>query len=538
MRHNFVYPTVTEALPSLLTRIEDEAPVVESRAGLTKELTHIGISLMEPLDREILCDFRKPNLAAQIAETMWVLAGRDDIGWLENYLPRVRDFSDDGLTWRAGYGARLRRWEDHAHARKVDQWRWLVAELRKDPETRRAVMSIWDPTIDTDPGKDIPCNDWLSFLARNGTLDLHVGIRSNDVIWGWSGINQFEWSALLEVTAGMTGLRPGALHFSTTSFHLYERHFAKAEKIRTQRLYDVSYLQPSPRFDATVVNRNFDSLENLFKHWFQIEYDIRTGSPLVQHYVDTFPEPMLRSWLRVLQWWWSEGVRKDEYLQPLEGTRIWAAAHTYSLQPPRPTPAPLSNPADHESTTLLADDRPVTTIVVPAYDKWLRTDAFEPSEFVQHAIKVHTEKHAAYGDSWKRRGEMLGILANIARKVDRLGKGETSDETSADTAMDLMVYLAKYREWLTDPAATDVPDGANDMLLRVDNPANDWSQTQAQDSEVLDQFLRDSFTALEAAVVADEPRFVLVDDMLVVAYVLARRLWEAEQDQYQGADVD
>ena len=58
-------------------------------------------------------------------------------------------------------------------------------------------------------------------------------------------------------------------------------------------------------------------------------------------------------------------------------------------------------------------------------------------------------KHAAYGDSWKRRGETLGILANVARKVDRLGKTD-EHETALDTAVDLLVYLVKYEAWLRD----------------------------------------------------------------------------------------
>lgn len=330
MYHNFVYPTVTEALPSLLVQLELDGQEIGSRAGLTKELTHVGITLTDPLDREILCNFRKPNIAAQIAETMWVLAGRDDIAWLENYLPRVRDFSDDGEVWRAGYGKRLRAWEDHGSPKVIDQWRWLVGHMQEDRATRRGVMSIWDPTIDTDPGKDIPCNDWLSFLSRNGRLDLHVAIRSNDVIWGWSGINQFEWSALLEITAGMVGVEPGSLHFSTTSFHLYGHHFAKAEKIRTQTLHNLSHLTPSPRFDANAVGRDFDILESVMDHWFVVERDIRVNAPGVQTRVDSFPEPMLRSWLRVLQWWWSKG--DTEYLRPLAGTRLYEATR-FAMQP-------------------------------------------------------------------------------------------------------------------------------------------------------------------------------------------------------------
>lgn len=533
MHSNFIFPTVTEALPSLLTHLHLDGTEIGSRAGRTQEMTHVGITLTEPLDREILCDHRKANLAAQIAETMWVLSGRDDIAWLENYLPRVRDFSDDGKTWRAGYGRRLRAWEDHGHPKTVDQWRWLVEHLTEQPASRRAVMSIWDPVIDTEDGKDIPCNDWLSFLSRNGYLDLHVAIRSNDVIWGWSGINQFEWSALLEITAGMLGMRPGCLHFSTTSFHLYDRHFAKAERIRTQTLTNLDHLHASPRFDANVVGRDFDRLENLFSHWFGLEYDIRTGSPLVQGYVDAFPEPMLRSWLRILQWWWSEGVRSGEYLEPLKGTRLHEATR-FAMQPKRREPKDDGPKPGVKPVDVAEDPAPAE---------------IEPTPFILATCSLHNEKHEAYGDSWKKRGEMLGIMANVARKVDRLGKAETTDETSADTAADLMVYLAKYRVWIDEQTdgpifqnwgGTDTTGAANEVLLELDRrgQSEKWLE-QFVENEGLENNLRVRFDNLEQAVVAgdQDAKIKIVNTMLMEAYGLARRLSDG-LDEYRGADVD
>lgn len=531
MYYNFVYPTVTEALPSLLVQLEIEGSEIGSRAGLTKELTHVGITLTEPLDREILCDFRKPNIAAQIAETMWVLSGRDDIAWLENYLPRVRDFSDDGERWRAGYGKRLRAWDDHGQPKTVDQWRWLIEHMKEDRATRRGVMSIWDPSIDTAPGKDIPCNDWLSFLSREGRLDLHVAIRSNDVIWGWSGINQFEWSALLEITSGMLGIAPGSLHFSTTSFHLYGHHFAKAERIRTQTLHNLSHLATAPRFDATVVNRDFDALEELLRLWFRVEYDIRTGSPLVQHYVDTFPEPMLRSWLRVLQWWWSKG--DTQYLRPLAGTRLFEATR-FAMQPKKETPQERAERHSRNAVLNYAGGPGKLSKLLP-----------RDGDFIEGVCALHDEKHKAYGDSWKRRGEMLGIMANIARKIDRLGKDETSDETSADTAQDLMVYLAKYLVWLDEQVegpifqnwgGSDTTLATNETLRDVDK---DFGGTMVFNVETLEMRLRSAFDTLEELVVAQNPgRPNHVKAMLEDAYLLARALTDKAADDYKGADHD
>lgn len=76
--------------------------------------------------------------------------------------------------------------------------------------------------------------------------------------------------------------------------------------------------------------------------------------------------------------------------------------------------------------------------------------------FVASVQALHAQKDGAYGTSWKRRGEVLGILANVARKVDRLerllvvGTGSVGDETVADTAIDLFVYCLKYQAYLAD----------------------------------------------------------------------------------------
>lgn len=68
---------------------------------------------------------------------------------------------------------------------------------------------------------------------------------------------------------------------------------------------------------------------------------------------------------------------------------------------------------------------------------------------------LHREKNAAYRDAWKKRGEVISILANIARKVDRLeyvldGALASHDEAALDTAVDLLVYCVKYQTYLAD----------------------------------------------------------------------------------------
>ena len=511
MYHNYTYRDASEALPHLLEKLLS-ADEVGSRGGSrVREMTHVGITLTDPTKREILVPGRRVNLAAQIAETAWILAGRNDIDWLGHYLPRAADFSDDGHTWRGGYGPRLRAWprRDGEGTSVIDQLAHVVELLRDDPTSRRAVISLYDPQIDTAAGKDIPCNDMLMFTSRLGRLDLHVVLRSNDAFWGWSGINAFEWSVLQEVVACLLGIDVGSLHFSTNSFHLYDRHWKRASEILADPNRNRSpHVNPSPRLDLET--RTLDAFDQLLDDWFELEALIRNGEldtvggEPVDDAVDAFPEPMLRSWLRVLQWWWSGDTT---HLDPLFGTRLWMATQ-YSIQPPD-----RYVPADAEVEE------------IRTYQGVQRRTVVKPSDFMNSVVALHNEKDAAYGDSWKRRGEMLGILANVARKIDRLAGGkDTPDESQVDTAVDLLVYLAKYRAWLDDPDAG--ADAANRVLAQLEAERSALAPVHIPDA------LNRLFDLLESQVVGRESaaeRVKTVESMLPYAYAWARLLWDRQQ---------
>lgn len=485
MEYNFRFDSISDALPTLAKRVMETGDEVGSRGGRVNELTHVGVALKAPWDREILSPGRGANLAAQIAETMWVLSGRDDVAWLANYLPRATEFSDDGQTWRGAYGKRLRAWPRRNGDSNdvIDQLAYVIDLLREDPLTRRAVIAIYDPETDSAPGKDIPCNNWLHFTSRLGKLDLHVTIRSNDLIWGWSGINAFEWSALQEIVASILGVEMGSLHFSITSLHIYERHFKKARGIT----------QPNPQIEQPVgvsydpIRRTLEGFDELAWEWFRIEELIRLGDPYGD-LVRNFPEPMLRSWLEVIEWWW--GDRGIDSLQP----RLAEAAKV-AVQPRRP--------------------------MVPATS--------QKPDFLEFVCQLHREKHEAYGDSWKRRGELIGIMANIARKIDRLGVAGAGD-TSADTAIDLLVYLVKYRLWIQDQEnGTSLSDGHEAVtealhVLQATRVEDPYTSTPSRIT-----YLKGAFSDLEYVVMHHkDQRMNVLDGMIPQARALAALLWAEE----------
>lgn len=440
---SMTFDNVNEALP-ILSQSLLQQEVCPSRAGNTREKLFVDICLTNPLRREITVPDRKASIAAQIVETVWVLSGRNDIAAIEPYLPRAGDFSDDGETWRAGYGARIRKWGGR---RGTDQLQNVVELLRADPNTRRAVISIFDPAADMVESRDIPCNNWLHFIIRDDTLHLHVATRSNDLVWGWSGINQFEWSVLLEVVAGLVGAHVGTVNYSVTSFHSYARH---DDRLRQMAAHNLAPKREGRRFRFSPKQGTVEYLDGLLRRWWGLEKAIREAgsSGTLAHKrslddrIQRFPEPMLRSWLWVIRWYWTG---TEIYLKSIQETDLVVAA-LVGTRPKgaRPKGAPTA---------------PLREIV-------------SRKAFAEKLDELHRVKHAAYGDSWKRRGEMLGIMANVARKIDRLGK-TTDDETSADTAADLLIYLIKYRLWLVDEMGAPLPFGWTSIGVEVGSVISD-----------------------------------------------------------------
>ncbi len=110
----------------------------------------------------------------------------------------------------------------------------VVAMLRADPKTRRAVIAMWDPCEDLNVNKkDLPCNTTIYFDATRGALDMTVCNRSNDAIYGAYGANAVHMSFLHEVVAGCAGLKIGTYYQVSNNLHIY------LENPVTQRLVQV-----------------------------------------------------------------------------------------------------------------------------------------------------------------------------------------------------------------------------------------------------------------------------------------------------------
>lgn len=428
---------ITFAVAAALRDLVKLGKEIQVRGESVVEIRNRVTVLHRPMERCLFLRRRGDNIVGNVAETLWVLAGKNEIGWLECYLPRARDFSDDGKTWRAAYGPRLRRW------RGVDQFKAVRDLILAEKETRRAAMSLFDPGEDYVQSRDVPCNNWLHWLVRDNQLHLNIAVRSNDVIWGFSGVNSFEWSTLQQMMAHWCGVQMGEATYLASSFHLYkERHFEKAKNVvagfRGVTCYDFGL--NTPPFQTSL--EDFDSA---LADWFRIEAELRraphTDLDVNSHLGDPWlanAASLMRLHHGAAALWPS--ARLSEYLALMPPTDMTAAAYEYFG---RGHPEILAN-IPHRGIAAFIERY--------GADKAAPVRRDEAKDYIK---KLHAKKNAVYGPAWKKRGEMTSIIANVARKVDRIAeffeKGtEIDSETITDTSADLFVYLTKYRLFLMD----------------------------------------------------------------------------------------
>jgi len=229
----------------------EEARLPCPREGIGVELGPTLAVVREPRKYLGLIEGRKLNPWTSLCEFPWMMAGRADVEWLLPYMPRAGDYSDDGEVWRGAYGPRLRALGREGRG-NLDQLAGALELLEADPGSRQAAMTIWDPHEDlgTD-SKDIPCANWLHLIREGpelGRLSLSVAVRSNDLIWGFSGVNAPNWCLLLQLAANLLGCAPGHYRHFAANLHLYDRHLDMLQNIAT-RAEDSEYERPGAAFE-------------------------------------------------------------------------------------------------------------------------------------------------------------------------------------------------------------------------------------------------------------------------------------------------
>jgi thymidylate synthase len=285
------YSTFHAAYRKIIYEVLRKGGSVPSRVGETRELLNFTFSIDDPRDRLIGYPSRKADYGFAVGEFLWYARGADDLESMLYYNRRMGDFSDDGKTLNSAYGKRifntLHEVPGYPGSFYV-QWDGIRQELRLNPDSRRAVITIMN-AMDVGKAiscgtKDVPCTLSLQFLIRDGRLDMIVNMRSNDVIWGLT-YDVFSFTLLQEMMAMELGVKLGRYHHHAGSMHIYSRHFEMCERILQESVDNMSAssmgtpLEPGQmalllEFEHTirVFPGDIDGGENWRNCWHHLKY--------------------------------------------------------------------------------------------------------------------------------------------------------------------------------------------------------------------------------------------------------------------------
>ena len=246
---------------------------VDSRNGPVMEYREPVTTVYRlPRNRVLFNAVRNANPFFHVMEALWMLAGRNDVEWISQFNSNIAQYSDDGKIFHGAYGYRWRR------AFQYDQIDAVIHELQKDPESRRAVIAMWNSDWDIEHSKDLPCNTHIYFKVRDFALNMTVCNRSNDMIWGCYGANYVHFTFLMEYIAAHLDLRMGTYTHVSDSFHIYKDNPSFKKQFELQsRVSNINwYTTAEPRSITPLIESTaeFDNdLENFMRNeWREFTY--------------------------------------------------------------------------------------------------------------------------------------------------------------------------------------------------------------------------------------------------------------------------
>jgi thymidylate synthase len=213
----------------LLERILTRGARKDDRTG-TGTLSVFGHQMRFDLaDGFPLVTTKKLHLKSIVHELLWFLAGDTNVKYLRDHGVTIWDeWADERGELGPVYGQQWRSWPA-PDGRAIDQMAEVLAEIRRNPHSRRLIVSAWNPA-DISKMALAPCHCLFQFNIADGRLSGQLYQRSGDVFLGVP-FNIASYALLTQMVAQVTGHAPGDFILTLGDAHLYLNHL---EQARTQ----------------------------------------------------------------------------------------------------------------------------------------------------------------------------------------------------------------------------------------------------------------------------------------------------------------
>ena len=239
-------------------QVLQEGEDIRPTKGPAKELSGVLLEIKNPLARISRTETKGKPFSC-LGELCWYLAQTRDLSFIAYYLPAYRKDAE-GKEIYGGYGPRLFDWNG------LNQFATVADILKRKPDSRRAVIQLFDAHDILEPHKDIPCTCTMQFMIRKTQLHMLAYMRSNDALVGMPH-DVFCFTMLQEIMARTLSVELGQYKHMVGSLHLYSGSKNNAEQFLDEGWQSTATLmRPMPEGDPW----------SAIKAMLSAEYAIRT----------------------------------------------------------------------------------------------------------------------------------------------------------------------------------------------------------------------------------------------------------------------
>ena len=236
----------------LLRHVKDKGTIRSDRTG-TGTKSVFGWQMRFDLAAGFpLLTTKKLHIRSIIHELLWFLKGDTNIGYLkENGVSIWDEWADEEGNLGPVYGQQWRRWQTPENGRVIDQLGDVVEAIKRSPESRRLIVSAWNPSDVPDMALP-PCHCLFQFHVAEGRLSCQLYQRSADIFLGVP-FNIASYALLTHMIAHVTSLQVGDFVHTLGDAHLYLNHMEQAELQLTRKagaLPQLALIDPPDTLDA------------------------------------------------------------------------------------------------------------------------------------------------------------------------------------------------------------------------------------------------------------------------------------------------
>ncbi|MBS0410255.1 MAG: thymidylate synthase [Proteobacteria bacterium] len=207
---------------------------------------------------------KRVHLKSIILELLWFLRGDTNVRWLQERGCTIWDeWADESGELGPVYGRQWRSWAA-PDGRVIDQIAAVVQSLKTNPESRRHIVSAWNPA-DVDDMALPPCHCLFQFYVADGRLSCQLYQRSADVFLGVP-FNIASYALLTLMMAQVTGLQPGEFVHTLGDAHLYLNHMDQATRQLARDPYPIPTMRLAPKTDLLAFELEDFVLEDYRSH--------------------------------------------------------------------------------------------------------------------------------------------------------------------------------------------------------------------------------------------------------------------------------